>query len=126
MKNFSVGAQVEIKTRFKSNVLGVEYDEPVFTGKVLANPKWLDNDYVCLYTGNPDFPISHIHKRFIIGFDFPENRSEYRVFKVTSKTKGNTYNVISENGLVSCDCVGFQFRRQCKHSNKVKEFIQNA
>ena len=126
MKNFSIGAHVEIKTRFKSNVLGYDYDEPVFVGIIVANPKWLDNDYVCIRTDNPEFPVSQIHKRFIIGFDFPKERSETRVFKVTSKTKGNTYNVISENGLVSCDCVGFQFRRQCKHSNKVKEFIQNA
>ena len=126
IKNFSIGAEVEIQTRWKSNILGEEYQDNIFKGKVVNNPKWLDNDYVSVYTGNPEYPTSHINKRFIVGFDFPDNRVETRVFRIKSKSKGHIYNVVSDNGIVSCSCVGFQFRRTCKHANKVKEFIQNA
>jgi hypothetical protein len=70
IKNFSIGAEVEIQTRWKSNILGEEYQDNIFKGKVVNNPKWLDNDYVSVYTGNPEYPTSHINKRFIVGFDF--------------------------------------------------------
>lgn len=123
LKNFSIGADIELKTRMRSNVLGVGMEDVVFKGKVVPNPKWLDNDYVSVRTGNPEYPVSHIHKKFIVGFEFSEERSIVRIFKVTSKSKGHTYNVISENGIVSCDCIGFQFRRVCKHSAKVKEYL---
>ena len=123
VKNFSIGTDVEITTKWKSNSLYREFDINTFKGKVVANPKWLDGDYVSVYTGNPDYPISYIHKKFIVGFDMAENRSDMRIFKVKSKTKGSVYNVTSVSGTVSCDCVGFQFRRHCKHSDSVKKLL---
>lgn len=118
-----IGQTVELHARFKSNLLNVEYDDVVFKGKVVSNPKWLDNDYVSVHTGTKEYPTSYIHKRFIVGFEFSKQRSDTRVFKVKSKLKGSVYNVISGNGKVSCDCVGFQFRRDCKHVKKIKEFL---
>lgn len=123
IKNFSIGADVELKTKMRSNLLGVDFNYHVFKGKIVPNPKWLDSDYVSIHTGKPDYPVSHIHKKFIIGYEFAQERTEIRIFRVKSKSKGNVYNVISENGHISCDCVGFQFRRHCKHSAKVKEHL---
>ena len=121
--NFSIGADIELTTKWKSNILGQEFDIKTFKGKVVPNPKWLDTDYISLHTGTPEYPISHIHKKFIVGHTFTESRSIARIFNVKSKSSGKSYTVISEDGTVQCDCVGFQFRRVCKHSAKVKEML---
>ena len=69
IKNFSVGADIEITTKWKSNLIDREFDINIFKGKVVANPKWLDSDYVSVYTGKPDYPVSYIHKKYILGFE---------------------------------------------------------
>jgi hypothetical protein len=120
---FEIGQSVEIQTRLRSNLLGIEFENHLFKGEIINNPKWLDNDYISIHTDNKEYPISHIHKKFIIGFDFGVERSIIRVFKVTSKLNGKTYNVVSKKGNVSCDCTGFQFRRVCKHSTKIKNLL---
>ena len=35
-------------------------------------------------------------------------------------SKGNMYNVTINNGNLSCDCVGYGFRRRCKHVEQAK------
>lgn len=120
---FSIGQTVSIQTKWRSNILGQEFDLNTFTGTVVPNPKWLDQDYVSIRTGKVEYPISYIHKKFIVGFDFSADRSVERIFQVTSKSSGKMYNVISANGDVTCDCMGFQFRRKCKHSDAVKKVL---
>lgn len=120
---FSIGQTVTVRTKWRSNILGQDFDENVFTGTVVPNPKWLDHDYVSIRTGKVEYPISYIHKKFIVGHEFSESRSEERIFQVTSKSSGKMYNVISANGDVTCDCIGFQFRRKCKHSEAVKKVL---
>ena len=93
--NFSIGSSVAITTKWRSNILGQEFDINTFEGKVVPNPKWLDNDYVSVHTGNPMYPVSHINKRFIVGHEFSDKRNLERLFKVKSKSTGKTYNVIS-------------------------------
>jgi hypothetical protein len=120
---FSLGADIEVKTRWKSNLLGQEFDDKTFKGKVVKNPTWLDSDYISLHTGNPEYPVSYIHKKFIVGHVFAEERSTSRLFAVKSKSSGKVYNVASFDGDVTCECVGFQFRRKCKHSAAVKAVL---
>lgn len=120
---FSIGQTVTIHTKWRSNLLGQDFDTNTFTGTVVPNPKWLDHDYVSIRTGKIEYPISYIHKKFIVGHDFSESRSEERIFQVTSKSTGKMYNVISVDGDVTCDCIGFQFRRKCKHSTAVKNTL---
>lgn len=121
--NFTIGQNVEITTKFRSNLLGKDFDLDTYVGKVVPNPKWLDNDYVSVHTGNPEYPTSYIHKNYIVGYKHSEKRSVQRIFEVKSKSTGKKYTVMSENGNVQCDCIGFQFRRHCKHSAKVKELL---
>jgi hypothetical protein len=121
--NFAIGSSVAITTKFKSNLLGQDFDIDTYEGTVVPNPKWLDTDYVSVRTGNPEYPVSYIHKRFIVGHVFSAKRSAQRIFQVKSKSSGKTYSVVSADGQVSCDCVGFQFRAKCKHSDKVKSVL---
>jgi hypothetical protein len=119
--NFTVGQAVSLHTRMKSNLLGQEWDDFMVNGTVVKNPSWLDNDYVSVHTGYPEYPVSYVNKSLIVGFKFEQKRSSMRVFKVKSKDK--EYMVNSLNGRVSCDCVGFQFRSKCKHSDSIKLFL---
>jgi len=122
--NLGIGQNVEIQTKMRSMYLGEDYKFVTFKGKVVPNPKWLDTDYVSVHTGEPNYPISYIHKRLIIGYEFSKERTDERIFEVKSKSKGKAYTVVSSKGIVSCNCTGYQFRRKCSHSDKVKDIIQ--
>ena len=125
--NLEIGQFVELKTRFYSYLYKKEgWVENTLKGQVVPNPKWLDDDYVSILTGNPMLPISMVFKQNIVGLDMAKGRSASRIFNVKSKKTGKQYQVISSNGLVTCDCIGFQFRKTCKHATAVKKFIQNA
>jgi hypothetical protein len=125
--DFSIGADIEIQTKWKSNLLGVDFDYKTFKGKVVPNPKWLDSDYVSIRSSEQNkffhYPTNFIHKKFIVGHVFAQERSTQRLFAVKSKSSGKTYNVTSFDGDVTCECVGFQFRRNCKHSAAVKAML---
>lgn len=121
--NFTVGSAVEITTRFKSNYFWDEYDTNVVKGKVVPNPKWLSGDSISVHTGNSNYPVSYIHKSMIVGYEQSETSTSNRVFKVSSKSSNKSYLVSLIDGRVTCNCIGFEYRRYCKHSNKVKEML---
>ena len=119
--NFVIGQIVTVKTRWKSPILAHDgqFVEHVYTGTVVPNYKWDNEDYVSIKTDNEFHPVSVILKNKITGYELSAERTRQRIFKVTSKSSGKHYNVISSNGKITCDCVGFQFRRKCKHTDKV-------
>lgn len=117
---YQIGSQVEIHTQRPSIILGRDFDRRTIRGVVVQTPHWLDKNYVSVNTGNPDYPVSHVHKSVIVGFVQPDADVGIRVFRVTSKSKGKSYEVTVHAARVSCDCVGFQFHRYCKHSTAVK------
>lgn len=123
--NFIVGKDVEIETKMRSHRLGKDYDYHTFKGRVVPNPKWIDSDYVCVYTGEPNHPTSIIHKKFIVGHVFSQARTNERIFQVKSKSKGKTYMVVSKGGAITCNCTGFGFRRKCSHSDKIRQLLEN-
>ena len=47
-----------------------------------------------------------------------------RIFKVESKSKGRAYNVVFNNGAYMCDCMGFQYRKSCRHMKAVQFTIK--
>lgn len=121
--NFNIGTDVEITTKSKSNILWEEYSINTYRGKIVENPKWLGADYVCVATGNPKWPISMIWKKFITGYDSKVSKSNTRVFKVTSKKSKKTYDVIFSDGRITCNCLGFEYRKSCRHSKKVLDIL---
>lgn len=121
--NFVLGSDVEVTTKFKSNLLWKDYEVNTYKGKVVENPKWLGADYVCVATGDPKWPISMIKKENIVGYKGVSVKSDTRVFKVTSKQSKKSYSVVFSNGKVTCDCLGFQYRQSCKHSKKVLDKV---
>jgi len=125
--NLEIGKFVELKIRQYSYLYKNEgWIEKTIKGQIVPNPKWLDDDYVSILTDQSHFPVSMVFKQNIIGLDIAKGRTASRFFNVKSKKTGKQYKVISSNGSVTCDCIGFQYRKSCKHSLAVKKFIQNA
>jgi len=50
--------------------------------------------------------------------DYTTVKSNREVITVQG-SKGNTYTVIKENGKATCTCVGYSFRKTCKHVQEV-------
>jgi hypothetical protein len=95
-----------------------------YVGEIIPNPKWLANDSICLTTGQPDFTFRIIKKSQILSSNVHIEPSTVvsanREFQVAG-SKGNTYTVKQEGTQWSCTCVGFGFRRDCKHINQAKK-----
>lgn len=67
-----------------------------------------------------DLVLEEAHKRWI---DPYEVRVEAKkTFKIISDS-GSEHTVTLENGVYSCDCKGFMFRRSCSHVEKAKEGV---
>ena len=122
--DFPIGSEVEIQTKMRSMYIGEEFKYILFTGKIVPNGKWLDEDYVTLATGVIEWPTSVIHKRLIVGFQFSSERQETQIFNIKSSKGDKTYVVTSSNGKIHCECEGFQFRHTCKHVNEVRTLLE--
>jgi hypothetical protein len=127
MNEFIIGQQISIKVRHTSNVLGVGQEILDFVGTIVESPKWLGTDYISVYTNNSEYPTSHIKKTNIVDYSSAkvDTRVDTRVFRVRSKSKNSSYNVIISDKGTTCDCIGFQFRGKCKHSEAVMNFIKS-
>lgn len=124
---YNIGDQVQVRTRFKSNVLGIEFQEDDILGTVVPNPKWLGSDYLSIHTGKPEWPVAMILKSNIIGAKKDAvSVLPVRIFRVRSVSKNSEHLVTFKNGQVSCDCIGFGFRGTCKHAKKVEEMVKSA
>lgn len=123
---YKIGQTIEITTRYKSHYLyrTEEFNTNTYTGVVLANPKWLEHpNHVTIKTSDGMTRIIDLVN--VVGA-MPTVSSDIRTFRVTSKSKGSQYIVTLEGNRTSCSCVGFQYRRFCKHSTAVsKKFLKN-
>ena len=117
---YKIGEQVKITTRHRSNYLFSKtgYDERVVEGTVVKTPQWVEYDAVAIKTNNKDFPLSIVALDKIVGYDASVIPSTVKTYKVVSGA--NTYVVTVDGKSVSCNCVGFQFRRRCKHLEMYK------
>lgn len=121
---------IVITLRVKNNIhnKGSAYipDGASYTGNIVPNPKWLDDDHICLTTGEPWFPVRMIQKAHIVSSStsvvYNKPKTDRNVFEVRG-SKGNTYTITRENTIWSCTCVGFGFRRECKHIAAAKKLL---
>lgn len=101
-------------------------DFDVFQGEVIPNPKWVSSDSICLSTGS-NFPAMRVIKKStIVSMDDNVYVSDYteqpkaQTFKVMG-SKGDLYCVTAEQGVWSCSCKGYEYRRNCGHINQAKK-----
>jgi hypothetical protein len=118
---YSIGSSASVHARFKSNNLFsvTGYDDVFIEGVVVKTPSYVSYDAVTLRTDNPDFPLSIIPLSKVVGYVPSSTKKTVETHLITSGA--NTYTVTVDSGKVACSCVGFQFRRYCKHSDQFKK-----
>jgi len=81
-----------------------------------------------VYTGKPYHPVSVVHLHNIIEDESGKNtlknekKDEKKVFTVKG-SKGDEYKVVVEGNHAHCNCVGFQYRKRCKHADEILKNI---
>lgn len=122
----NVGESVTIRVRDARNpavyASGVVREFTEHTGKVLPNPKWVSSDSICLSTGDTHFPFRIIDIERIVGLDkaVPIAAPRSETFIVQGSKPGSTYTITRDGSHWSCTCVGFGFRKDCKHIRECK------
>lgn len=113
---YSVGSHVTVKFKVRDYTYWAEseYKEVEMTGTVVKTPAWVEYQAVALKTGNPEFPLSIIPVHTMVGYEEPVFQGVKKAWTV------GKYIVESVDGVLSCSCVGFQYRRYCKHSDEIK------
>lgn len=122
-----VGSVVKVITRHKNSLYysNEEFRYSSFEGTVVTPDKWMSKNDFSVMTGKKDYPISTINIGNVFDIQYISGSSENkldtkkRTFKVFSKKSNKNYTVVVSEGSAACDCVGFSFRRTCKHVTKV-------
>lgn len=117
---YTVGKFVDLKLQFGRNVSTVQ-------GVVMVRPKWAKPTEIAIATGNPEFPMAIVDTNYVVNSTKTKAEttpSPARTFKV--KSSENTYIVTYFGGKYSCTCIGFSFRKKCKHVDAVANKIQNG
>jgi hypothetical protein len=94
-----------------------------YTGQIVPNPKWVTSDCICLATGDIQFPFRIIDRTRILGMSEYAMKSvapRSETFVVKGSKPGTTYTVTRNDSHWSCSCVGFGFRKDCKHVRECK------
>jgi len=121
----NVGDTVSIRVRDARNhavyASGVVNQFNEYTGKILPNPKWVSSDSICISTGDTHFPFRIIDRERILELgNAPVAVSRSETFVVQGSKPGTTYTVTCDGSHWSCTCVGFGFRKDCKHVRECK------
>lgn len=122
----NVGDVVTIRVRDTRNpavfATGVVPQFNEYSGKILPNPKWVAQDAITLSTGISEFPFRIIDRERIVGLGeaAPVSAPRSETFIVNGSKPGTTYTVTRDGSHWSCTCVGFGFRKDCKHVRECK------
>lgn len=121
-----IGDMVSITTRMRTHVIHSTdgFQTHHHTGVVIPNPKWLGNDYITIKDHKHDM-TRMIYLNNIVKSDQVENDDNVRTFRVKDKKKGSQYILTYQDGKITCPCMGFQFRRTCRHSAAVIKHINS-
>jgi hypothetical protein len=102
---------------------GVIQEFTEYTGKIVPNPRWVTSDSLCLSTDDTQFPFRIIDRSRIVGTREYQNKDakpRSETFVVQGSKPGTTYTVTRSDDHWSCSCVGFGFRKDCKHVRECK------
>ena len=128
----NVGSVVRVTTKHIDSYLYAKNNFQYFTheGTVIPSPSWVNNGFAM--TGNDHIKMRVISLDNIEKIEYITGKGQkakamggIRVFKVKSKSKGSTYMVTLQNGKFSCDCMGFQYRKACRHASEVKKHVSH-
>ena len=121
----NVGDVVTVQVRDPRNAAaycaGVIREWNQYTGTIVPNLKGFGKDVLCLATGDSIFPVRVIERSRIIGLaDAVVTEPKIKTFIVKASKPGSSYTVTCDGTHWSCTCVGFGFRKDCKHVRECK------
>ena len=110
--------EVEVEYTMDRNMIPPQSGRHVYRGEVLKSYRWLTDREFCL-SGDDQWPIRVINLGNVVRMEFESGSSSAvnttaRTWEVTG-SGGNRYLVTRDSAGWSCDCKGFQFRRNCRH-----------
>lgn len=80
--------------------------------------KHVGADELALSTGNPEWPVRVIQRKWIESIDGVAHivpASSKVLTRVVRGSKGEEYVVTGQGSTATCTCTGFAFRKTCKH-----------
>jgi len=121
----NIGDVVTVQVRDSRNpavyAAGVVRAVNQYTGTIVPTLKGFGKDVLCLATGDSIFPVRVIERSRIIGLsDAVVTETKVKNFIVKGSKPGSSYTVTCDGTHWSCTCVGFGFRKDCKHIRECK------
>ncbi len=124
-----VGSKVRVTSRFKDNYIYAtsEFYDHTIEGVVIPSyPGAVPNSFM-MRTSCKNVPIRVVGMGSVVNLEYTDGTvakkgkvdDAVKTLEVKG-SKGEKYIVIKEGSKVSCTCVGFQFRRTCKHLAMIK------
>lgn len=124
-----VGQKVRVTYRVRNIYFRVEnpYVNEWVDGIVLPNHKFVNPNAFVLRVNCQLAPVREFNLKSVVDIQYFDG-TEAATINVDSEvktlvvkgSKGNKYLVTKEGTKVTCDCVGFQYRKACKHLELIK------
>lgn len=126
-KRPKVGDIVTVSTRYRSNMLGQEWDDRTYENvPVVENDSWTKPDEFCIPGGHLPWMMKRTINmsnvtNLIINGKVGEAKTETKMeFVKIAGSKDNIYVVTKIDGVAKeCTCPGHTYRKNCKHLGMV-------
>jgi hypothetical protein len=127
MSTFAVptpGSVITVSTRYKSSLLGKDYDDSTYEHVPVLQPQsWTKPNEFCIPAENEPFiTFRTINIERVTALEVHEGETaptdiRHGTHHVPVKGSGSkVYTVVVVDGVgKKCDCLGFQYRRDCRH-----------
>lgn len=114
--------EVEVTNPFASRMIPPQPTRTVYRGQVLKSYRWLTDREFCM-EGDAAWPIRVINLGSVVRLDFESGSGDTvdttaQTWEVTG-SRGDRYLVTRDAQGWTCDCKGFQFRKNCRHVSEL-------
>lgn len=94
---------------------GPEYEE--YIGQIFEEP-WMGPERFGLTSSDPRFPLRVLSRTNVCSIDgvtIEPPKFQDHVVKQYTNSRGTKYLVTKRGASITCSCIGFTYRRSCKH-----------
>jgi hypothetical protein len=127
----NIGDRIRVTVRHADDYFRAAspFRDTVYEGTVVRGNGWEPKETFNLLTGRPEYPVSVIAQKNVVACEvigktsgvLSVNGTKYIIVKgPKSKHRVSVFS----SGLLDCDCVGFGFRRKCKHQAAALEWLK--
>lgn len=127
----NIGDRIRVTVRHPESYIYATspFRDTVYEGTVVRGNGWEPKDTFNLLTGRPEYPVSVIAQKNVVACEvigktkgIPSvNGTKYIIVK---GSKSDHRVAVFSSGLLECDCVGFSYRRKCKHRDMALAWLK--